>query len=131
MQRITPLRAIPSKMIAIGLLSLASSMLSANDSVELGGHAASCSAYFFSAANAKGVAAYEELYGAGEYTFNLAVSAIGNEQALQHFSSASKQINLLMQKRWTDFYKVDEHYESKCGALKEAHLKVQAEQAQQ
>lgn len=129
MRKITTPCTKQLKLVAIALLSLSSAVLSENDSVELGGHAASCSAYFFSAANAKGVAAYEGLYGAGEYTFNVAVTAIGNEQALKHFSSASEQINSLMQRRWTDFYKVDEHYESRCVALKEAYLNNQVDSA--
>ena len=115
---------------ALGLLSFSSTMLTANESDELGAHAASCSAYFFSAANAKGVAAYEGFYGTGEYAFNIAVSSIGNELALENFNSASKQINALMQRRWTDFYKVDEHYESQCVALKEAYLETRADPAQ-
>lgn len=130
MQKITTSRSKCLKLAALGFLSFSSGMLAANESDELGIHAASCSAYFFSAANAKGVAAYEGFYGAGEYVFNIAVSGIGNEQALEHFNSASKQINSLMQRRWTDFYKVDEHYESQCVALKEAYLQTQAEPAQ-
>lgn len=98
---------------------------------DLGLHAASCSAYFFSAANAKGVAEYETLYGSGEYTFNLAVSAVGNEIALERFNVSSENVNRLMQKRWSDFYKVDDHYAEQCAALKDAYLQVQATKNQQ
>lgn len=105
-------------------------MTLADDEQELGEHAASCSAYFFSAANAKGVADYEVNYGSGEYTFNIAVSAIGNQAALGHFNSSSERINQLMQKRWSDFYKVDEQYTEQCHALKQAYLKVQIEASQ-
>lgn len=96
----------------------------AGEQEDLGRHAASCSAYFFSAANAKGVAEYETLYGSGEYTFNLSVSAIGNAAALKTFNAASEEINRLMQKRWSDFYKVDDHYGEQCAALRQAFLQV-------
>ena len=80
-------------------------------------HAASCAAYYFSAARAKGVREYETLYGAGEYCFNLAVTAADESIALQHFNQASTHINHVMQKRWTDFHKVDEQYALRCEKL--------------
>ena len=83
-------------------------------------HAASCAAYFFSAARAKEMTEYESLYGAGEYAFNLAVAAGTEADALQYFNRASTHINQVMQKRWADFYKVDEHYAPKCEKLRHA-----------
>lgn len=111
------------KLIATLLLYLPI-LAQAGEQEDLGMHAASCSAYFFSAANAKGVADYETLYGSGEYTFNLAVSAVGNEAALEKFNVSSENVNRLMQKRWSDFYKVDEYYAEQCAALKDAYLQV-------
>ena len=83
-------------------------------------HAASCAAYFYSAAYANGVSQYESFYGAGEYSFNLAVTATDEGQALASFNQASKEINQLMGKSWTDFHKVTEHYEPKCEKLMRA-----------
>ncbi|MEM7467284.1 MAG: hypothetical protein AAF387_10405 [Pseudomonadota bacterium] len=80
-------------------------------------HAASCAAYFFSAANAKGVAEYERYYGAGEYSFNLAVSLIGESVSLSDFNVASKNINQLMERRWSEFHKVDSEYSDRCHKL--------------
>ena len=116
------------KLLCIALIS-SPLLVEAADEQELGAHAASCSAYFFSAANAKGVADYEVNYGGGEYTFNIAVSAIGNQAALEHFNGSSERINDLMQKRWSDFYKVDEEYADQCSALKQAYLKVRDEKS--
>ena len=107
--------------ISLSLMRLA---VKAADEKELGAHSASCSANFFSAANAKGVADYELYYGSGEYTFNIAVTAVGNQVALEHFNRSSERINELMQRRWSDFYKVDEEYAARCDALKQAYLKV-------
>ena len=109
------------------ILALLPFFAQAGEQEQLGAHAASCSAYFFSAANAKGVADYESLYGSGEYTVNLAVSAIGNDAALKQFNVSSENINRLMQKRWSDFYKVDEHYREQCAALNLAYLRVREE----
>lgn len=94
-----------------------SASLNADENQEIANHAARCAAYFFSAANAKGVAEYEKFYQAGEYAFNISVAALDNEAALQAFGSASKEINTLMQRRWSDFYKVEREFEPKCKKL--------------
>ena len=91
-------------------------------------HAASCAAYFFSAARAKEMTEYEVLYGAGEYAFNLAVVSSNEAAALEHFNNASTHINHVMQKRWSDFYKVDEQYASKCEKVLAASKQVPAGQ---
>ena len=89
-------------------------------------HAASCAAYFFSAARAKEMTEYEMLYGAGEYAFNLAVASSNEAEALEHFNKASTHINHVMQKRWSDFYKVDEQYALKCEKVLAASKQVSA-----
>ncbi|MGR8948737.1 MAG: hypothetical protein ACU84Q_11860 [Gammaproteobacteria bacterium] len=91
--------------------------LSSEDAQALAEHAASCSAYFYSAAHANGVSQYETFYGAGEYSFNLAVSTTNEAQALESFNRASKRINQLMQKRWSEFHKVEEQFGKKCAKL--------------
>ena len=83
-------------------------------------HAASCAAYFYSAAYANGVSQYESFYGAGEYSFNLAVTAADEGQALASFNQASKEINQLMGKSWADFHKVEEYFGPKCDKLMRA-----------
>ena len=83
-------------------------------------HAASCAAYFYSAAYANGVSKYESFYGAGEYSFNLAVTASSDGKALEWFNDASKQINQLMGKRWVDFHKAEAVFGPKCEKLMSA-----------
>lgn len=99
------------------VITVASATPSTNETQELTKHASSCAAYFFSAARAKEMTEYETLYNAGEYAFNLAVTAVDEVTALQQFNLASTHINQVMQKRWTDFYKVEEQYETKCEKL--------------
>ena len=99
------------------VIPVASATQSTSETQELTKHASSCAAYFFSAARAKEMTEYETLYDAGEYAFNLAVAAVDEATALQHFNLASTHINQVMQKRWTDFYKVEEQYATKCEKL--------------
>ena len=89
----------------------------ANENEKIAQHAASCAAYYFAAARARGMSEYETLYDAGEYAFNIAVTAVEEASALEHFNNASTHINHVMQKRWVDFYKVDEQYAEKCEKL--------------
>ena len=109
------------KLPAVLLFCFLSSGLGANQAVnenqKIAKHAASCAAYYFAAARARGMSEYETLYDAGEYAFNIAVTAVEEASALEYFNNASTHINHVMQKRWVDFYKVDEQYAAKCERL--------------
>ena len=109
------------KLPAVLLFCFLSSGLGANQEVnenqKIAKHAASCAAYYFAAARARGMSEYETLYDAGEYAFNSAVTAVEEASALEHFNNASTHINHVMQKRWVDFYKVDDQYAEKCKKL--------------
>ena len=113
----------PRAIVALLMITITPSAAGQTATTEeemIAGHAASCAAYFYSAAYANGVSQYESFYGAGEYSFNLAVTAADETQALASFNQASKEINQLMGKSWADFHKVAEQYGPKCDKLMRA-----------
>lgn len=81
-----------------------------------------CSAYFFMAANAKGMAEFNTYYAAGEYGYNTGVREVGEAAALARFNLATNDINELIERKWLDFGKADEKYGVICAdILREAN----------
>ena len=93
----------------------------------IGKRAARCAAYFFMAANAKGVADFERNYSAGELAYNESVRRIGNDLTLQEFNDASKEMNGIMNRRWVDFTLVEGKYAATCSDISEISAQRQQE----
>jgi len=79
--------------------------------------AADCSAYFFMAANVKGMAEFNNYYRSGEYAYNLAVRVLGQTDALARFNSTSNEINDLIERNWGAFGRAEERYGVICADL--------------
>ena len=73
-----------------------------------------CSAYFFMAANAKGLAEFNKYYAGGEFSYNAGVRAVGSAAALDQFNVATANISELIGRKWLEFGKADDKYGVVC-----------------
>lgn len=78
---------------------------------------AECAAYFFMAANAKGMGEFDDYYRSGEFAYNRAVQITGAAEALERFNRASQSINELIDRNWNYFERADERYGVLCADL--------------
>jgi len=76
-----------------------------------------CAAYFFMAANAKGMDEFDDYYRSGEFAYNHAVRLAGAPEALAQFNRASQSINELIERNWNYFERADERYGVLCADL--------------
>ena len=76
-----------------------------------------CAAYFFMAANAKGMGEFDDYYRSGEFAYNHAVRLSGAPEALEQFNRASQSINELIERNWNYFERADERYGVLCADL--------------
>ncbi|MGR9090913.1 MAG: hypothetical protein ACU85U_10075 [Gammaproteobacteria bacterium] len=76
-----------------------------------------CAAYFFMAANAKGMGEFDRYYRSGEFAYNHAVQLAGERAALEQFNHASLLINELIERNWNLFERADERYGVVCADL--------------
>ena len=78
---------------------------------------ADCAAYFFMAANAKGMGEFDGYYRSGEFAYNRAVQLAGEAGALEQFGRASQSVNELIERNWNLFERADERYGVVCADL--------------
>lgn len=78
---------------------------------------AACSAYFFMAANAKGMDEFDPYYRSGEFAYNRVVELVGSGQALENFNRASTAINELIEREWQQFERADNRYGVICADI--------------
>ncbi len=76
-----------------------------------------CAAYFFMAANAKGIGEFDRYYRSGEFAYNRAVKDAGAAQALEQFNFASEALNELIERNWNLFDRADKRYGVICADL--------------
>jgi len=76
-----------------------------------------CSAYFFMAANVRGMAEFNTYYAAGEFGYNTGVRAVGEAAALKRFNLATANINELIGRNWLEFGKADDKYGVVCADI--------------
>ncbi len=104
----------------LACLSLGALQVSASD--ETAEQHVDCSAYFFMAANAKGMAEFNAYYAAGEYGYNTGVREVGEAAALARFNLTTNAITELIGRKWIDFQKADDKYGVVCAdILREAN----------
>ena len=78
---------------------------------------ATCSAYFFMAANANSMGEFDAFYRSGEFAYNHAVRLVGEEQTLERFNAASTELNELIDRQWNRFELADARYGVVCADI--------------
>jgi len=106
----------PSRLVLLLVVMAADVALAERHEEELRRYA-DCSAYFFMAANAKGMREFDQYYRSGEFAYNRAVRAVGKREALADFNAASKTINDLIDRQWNRFNLADDRYAVRCADI--------------
>lgn len=76
-----------------------------------------CAAYFFMAANVKGIGEFDRYYRSGEFAYNHAVKVGGEAKALEQFNLASQALSELIERNWNLFDRADKRYGVICADL--------------
>ena len=101
----------------LGLCLTMCASASLADEKALAEHNVDCSAYFFMAANVKGMSEFNFYYTAGEFGYNTAVRSVGEAIALERFNVATAGINELIERNWLEFGKADDKYGVICADI--------------
>ncbi len=83
-------------------------------------HFATCAAYYFNAVNVKPMKEYEEVYQAGERSFNEGLKLVGRKALDDLVAHAAGDMTKLMNSDWKNFRSVEQRYAADCQKLLDA-----------
>lgn len=78
---------------------------------------AQCAAYYYNAAKAKPMAEYEDLFSAGEQSFNRAAHVLGIETAGRVMGDAAAEMTATIGNDWQNFARIDARFDRHCNEL--------------